>query len=595
MKVEGQEVVVPTGVWGADGWLEVPAKDALCSVTVKSGLSGLGGINVVLRVGLAPMSLVGGGRCLARIPYANQDLANWHAVPVRGREECDLGQLPCRPGRSPRVPTPGSCQHEWAEDGWAKVLGRSETLSVEEAMGLGPSACCADFRRGLNLKVEATCVVGEGGQATLRLEVAGELRLQPRFWPGGREGVARLLRQARGLYEEKEATQALQKCEEALVMADALQPRPREMADVLNLMGALHLGRGNTALAVKCLERAVTVREAAGLHGPEEERSLAAALSTLGDVHRSLGTHAKALECYHRSCGLLAAAASSGLDPIYAGALHGLAGELRALGRHAEARKCYERALEIRTQALGADHVLTGATLNNLGATLQALADDRAAIRCYQRALAIETVEHGRESLNVAITLSNLGSAHGRLGEHRCARECHGQALEVLQRKLGAEHPRVAATLHNYGNVLAAGGKGADAARCYWRALAIWSRSPSGVQADIAATLHSLGNVYRGLQDPEAAAQCFAGALRIRESVLGPAHPETARTRHGAALARTWLGEPEAAMQELQSALNSLQQHLGKRHPWSLQALADSEALQATTEAVAAVVSARRG
>merc|ERR1719230_1849934 len=97
----------------------------------------------------------------------------------------------------------------------------------------------------------------------LRVEVEGELRLRPRFRLVGREAASRLYAVARRHFcagGTAADAEALKSCEEALTECDGLSPLPREIGDILNLLGALHLRRRTPSLAVKCLERALAVR-----------------------------------------------------------------------------------------------------------------------------------------------------------------------------------------------------------------------------------------------------------------------------------------------------------------------------------------------
>jgi len=595
VSVEAQEVLGPPATWSSGRSVEAHVDKVACTVTVKAGLTGRNGINVVLRVGLFVKDRSSRLLCFP----AAEALESFRTVGVAGVEECDIGRLPSRSRASPRA---GMCSHSWVDSGppgWGGPV-----VTAHEALELEPSATCLEFLPGLDLRVTASCSVRDDGQAKLRVEVEGELRLQPRFRLHGREAGRRLYATARECFCANDDLKALQVCEEALTMTDGLQPRPPEMGDVLNLMGALHLRRRTPALAVTCLEKALAMR--AHFSGAEaaEAAKLASTLSTLGSAHQMLGSYSEALRCLLRAVSILerlvadsaggddvagegssaptprpADINTSGAEEALASTLHSLGGVYRALGQHVDARRCYEKALSVRERVLGADDPLNAATLNNLGAVLQQLSDDRGAVRTYQRALALQAKMYGKDDCMTAATLSNLGSAHDRVGEHRSAIECHSRALLIQEKHLGADHQGVAATLHNLGNALAAAGRGKDAARCHWRALGIWQKSLGPAHPDIAATLHSLGNVYRGLSEPEAAATCFAGALRIREVALGPTHSETARTRHCAALAACALGTPEAAFQELQAASNTLRSNLGARHPWVLQARADVEAL----------------
>lgn len=575
VRVESQEVAVPGCAWASDGQLEVGISGTVCTVTVKTGISGRSGLSVVLRVGLSVQS---DGNDVVSLPPTLDALGSWTVLQVSGVEECDMGRLPYKPGSVPRAPQPGTCRHEWCEATGSSYPRRSGEVTAREALDIGLKSTNVQFNYGINLEVGASCSVSSIGQAKLRIEVRGELRLLPRFVLAGRASLGLLYKAARDLFRAGQDARALQKCEEGVVLADALVPKPREMGDLLNLMGALHLRRQNPTLAVKCLERAFVLREHFSAGG-QEDLGLAATLSTLASAHQALGSLIEALNCHERSYAILKANSKPN-DPTLASCLHNLGGVHRALGNLSDARKCYEEALAIREEVLSPDDVLTAATLNNLGAVLQVLSDDRGAIRCYQKSLNIQIRVHGSDHPLTVATLGNLGSAHGKLSEHQCAIDCHQRALSVQEKHFGAEDPNVATTLHNLGNALALAGRGGDAARCLWRALSIWSQCSRPAHADIATTLHSLGNVYRGLGDCQAAAQCFAGALRIREAVLGPTHRETARTRHCAALVGCALGEESMALQELDNAAASLLKSLGAKHPWSMQARADAESLR---------------
>lgn len=582
VSVEGQEALVPTGLWVEGSHIDVPLERVACNVTVKTGLTGRNGMHVVLRVGLQVTS---GG---LQLPLTPTSLGAWAFVDVAGIEECDIGRLPARTG-SPLIPEPGSCKHLWKDP--AKSAGRKSPnadseITVEEALSLGSTACSAEFRCQLVLQVHASCVLKDTGHAALRVEVEGQLGVFPWFKPIGKAFFSSLYKAARDSYQASDYAKAFEKCEEALNVADGLNPRPVEIGDALQLLGALHLQNKSPRLAVKCLERALAIRTSQALREvgrkSQAENAVTATLITLGNAQSELGAHAEALRCYDLA--VLRLQRCSGDQPTLANALISLGKTNGALGNHERARSCYQQCLELREQFLGAEHVQLVSVLHNLGLTLQQLTLHREAVRIYQRALSIELKALGCTHLATATTLSNLGSAHVQLGEHQCAANCLSRALEVLEASSGRDHPSVAATWHNLGNSFATAGRGHDAARCLWRALALWSQSVGPAHPDVAATLHSLGNVYRGLLEPASAAKCFEGALRIREVVLGPTHPETARTRHCAALVGCSLGNRPAALQELQTAVNSLLNTLGAEHPWSLQAKVDAGSLRAALQ-----------
>jgi len=294
VRVEGQKVTLPDGVWFPEGHLGIEARDAVCTVTVKTGLPGKSGVNVVLRVELVAQPAFGnGGVRFQRTPEA---LKSWAAVPVNGASECDIGPLSARGSSGPRIPTPGSCKHEWSDDIGGEVLGGSTSstnqLTPEIALSLGPESCSADFFHGLVLDVTATCLVNENGSAALRVEASGVLRLRPRLRPIGYDGIVRLYKAARAHYCAGEYAESTRHCEEALAMADALvstggarkvssgrSSTLREAGDILNLLGLLHLQRSSPAAAVGFLQRALVIRQE---HAVVGDLGVAATLSSLG-------------------------------------------------------------------------------------------------------------------------------------------------------------------------------------------------------------------------------------------------------------------------------------------------------------------------
>lgn len=577
VSVEGQEAILGAGVWTADGDVEARIGKAKCTITVKAGLVGRSGISAVLRVGLATED--------DKIVFkrSSKDWSVWQSSKLSGSEECDIGKLPMKTGTgSPRTPRGGVCLHCWQQSTETvnKGPGAGDNISVDEALSLDAASCGAHFRCGLDLRVKVSCIVQKNEQALLRVDVEGQFNAIPTFYLIGRAALTRFYLSARDAYMAADDDVALQLCERGLSISSTIRPRPPELGDMLNMLGAVHLRRTTPDLAIKCLEGALSVRlEHAANHDDPNNMALAGTLSTLGSAHLAIGSLAEAHQC-HKQAVILLEKCPSVNGTLFAAALHNLADTMRARGNLEEARNCYERALKHREVSDGKDHPTCARTLNNLGTTFQQLLLYQDAIVCYQRALAIQTKANGRDHPVTASTLSNLGSAHSALGDHNLAVACHTRALSVQEKQLGKKHVDVAATLHNLGNAVACLGRGQMASNCFWKALEIWTSSVGHSHPDVASTLHSLGNVYRGINEPGSASECFAGALRIREATLGPTHAETARTRHCAALVGCSLGDGPAASQELQAAVNSLVAGLGARHPWTLQACADLEALK---------------
>ncbi|CAE6915519.1 unnamed protein product [Symbiodinium natans] len=410
----------------------------------------------------------------------------------------------------------------------------------------------------------------------------GVLHLRPWFKATTKGAVVDFYNAAKVWFAQGEDAKARDACEKALKLADELRPPPAEMGDTLHLLGAYHLRAKSFAMAIKCFERAMLVKQMT-LAEEDQTASMAATLLALGGAHLQSGAPVTAARCLQTAVATLEELGDDTDELMLASAYQALAGSYRAAGQHGQALQCYNLCLELREAKLGPEDPQLIPVLNNLGAQAQQLLRHKEAADFYRRALSLERKSLGTEHVATATTLANLGTVFAQLSEHGEAVTCLSQAYEIQRAELGENHPTLATTLHNLGNALASCSYGDKAAECLCKALEVWQKAhgeTGSAARDIAATLHSLGNVHRGRRDPAAAQQALQGALQIREAALGKEHPDTARTRHCLGLVHVALGERATALQELATAASALRTSLGSKHPWSQQAQVDVEALR---------------
>jgi len=178
----------------------------------------------------------------------------------------------------------------------------------------------------------------------------------------------------------------------ARVATQILEARPRH-APAHNLLGAVQLGKGNAAGAVKCFQRAVRLdarngqyhsnlgeaerqrgklREAgiALAHAVELSPGSAQAHNNLGILHYDRGAFAEAEQAYRKALAI---------DAAYPEARNNLGNALRMLGRREEAVEEYQRALLARERYPEA--------YNNLATVLREMKQIEGAEHAYRKAI----------------------------------------------------------------------------------------------------------------------------------------------------------------------------------------------------------------
>jgi Flp pilus assembly protein TadD len=237
-----------------------------------------------------------------------------------------------------------------------------------------------------------------------------------------RISVSKAMEQAHQLLTAGQLQPAAQLCSQIV----SAQPR---MAEAHNLMAAIRHAQGNSAAAVKSLQRAINLNENnaqfySNLGEIERQRgkprealvalrravsldpNFAQAWSNLGIVHYDRRDFKEAIKCYEKAISL---------NDSYPEAHNNLANALRALGKNEEALDHYQRALLLRENY--------PEVYNNMASILRERGDVAEAEHAYRKAIGLKP--HYLEAYN---NLATLLVQHERSDE---ALRMLGRALEI--------------------------------------------------------------------------------------------------------------------------------------------------------------------
>ena len=261
------------------------------------------------------------------------------------------------------------------------------------------------------------------------------------------------------------------------------------------------------------------------------DNDIAACLRSLGRLDDAELLHRSALERRRAAVGHSLGVAES---------LNNLAGVHADLAQFDAAIAELREAHALRSEILGAGHLLTVQTLSNLAITLwragerdQALAELEGAETGYR-----ELGGDGERELGLA--LASHGSMLIEMRELAAAAEKLAAARELLVRRMGPDHPSVANTLTILATLEQARGRADDALPLWEEALRIRRLGP-GTPRELAAVLYGLGTCLAEQRRPADAAVVLAEALEVhRAHELGDAAGEgRCEFRLGSCLSRT--------------------------------------------------------
>lgn len=241
-----------------------------------------------------------------------------------------------------------------------------------------------------------------------------------------------------------------------------LQKAPRD-ANALNLLGVVHIQRGEHDRAVRLIEKAV----AAAPGFVQAQHNLGWALQGLGRLDAAEDRYRRAIA----------------IDPGLAESHNNLGNVLLAAGRRLEAAESFRRAVAARPDYADA--------LNNLGDILRAEGDAAAAVATFEQALAADPRHFGAAN-NLGIALLELD----RMSESEAA---FRRAIDL--------RPDSAVAWNGLGTMLDHANRAEEAVAAYRRAI--------DLDPGYATAIGNLGLALGGLGRLEEAAQCHRRAIAI--------------------------------------------------------------------------------
>jgi tetratricopeptide (TPR) repeat protein len=382
--------------------------------------------------------------------------------------------------------------------------------------------------------------------------------------------AATLTQQIIQLYKQGRYSEAIPLAQRLLTISEPLGPDHPDVANSLNILGALYRFQGRYADAEPLFKRALSIREKTFGH---DHPDVAQSLNNLASVYEAQGRYTDAEPLYKQSLAIREKALGPH-HPDFATALNNLAGLYKIQGRFAEAAPLYKRALAINEKALGPDHPNVAGSQDNL-ATLY---DDQGryadAEPLYKRSLAIRERTLGPDHPDVAQSLNNLAVLYEKEGRYAEAEPFYKRALTTGEKALGPDHPHVALLLNNLAEFYRIQSRYGDAEPLYKRSLAISEKVLGPDHPDVAVTLNNLAVLYQSEEDAGGRVWRYADvellfkrALSIREKALGPDHPDVAQSLNNLAVLYNLQGRYAEAEPLFKRALSIREKALGPDHP----------------------------
>jgi tetratricopeptide (TPR) repeat protein len=324
---------------------------------------------------------------------------------------------------------------------------------------------------------------------------------------------------AMALHQNGRAREALAPCRLALsVLERECGPSHPDVACVLLALGALHEELGEYAEAEREFHRADDMLEGyARERDPALVRLRVQARGRRAGIVRLLGRYEQA-ELFYLQSAELADRELGHHDEVLAAVLNGLGLVYKAVGRFADAERVYRRALAMATSPFDqAD------SEHNLGDLEGARGRFDAGLAHARRAVEIRTAALGVEHVAVARDVAGLASLLMGAGRMDEAEARYRQAVAVFEEVLGADHLDVAVTWEHLGDVAS----GAEAEARYRRALAGKEAALGTESPEVAATVRKLGLLLSGQGRTDEAMVLLYRAHDLLEEGLGPSHPQT--------------------------------------------------------------------
>jgi eukaryotic-like serine/threonine-protein kinase len=242
-------------------------------------------------------------------------------------------------------------------------------------------------------------------------------------------------------------------------------------------------------------------------------------------------------------------------------------------GRIDDSVALHEETLRLRRAKLGADDPATIGTMNDLALAYQDAGRLSEAITLLEQARKPFEEKMGLEHPDTLTCMSNLAVAYrhaGRLGD---ALPLYEETHRRLLAKLGREHPTTLYSMHNLASGYDAAGKRDLSLPLFAETLKLRKAKLGADHPDTLNTMNSLASTYQNDGKLNLALPLYEETLKLRKAKLGADHPDTLNSTNNLAMGYRALGKFELALPLLEENHKLSRARLGAKHPFTLIAM----------------------
>jgi serine/threonine protein kinase len=262
------------------------------------------------------------------------------------------------------------------------------------------------------------------------------------------------------------------------------------------------------------------------------------------------------------------------LDPVLRAELLNALGQTQTgIGEAAAAIPTYQEALQLRQQALGADHADTLRSMNNLAGAYRAAGKLDLALPLYVETLDRFTAQLGADHPDTLRAMNNLAGVYQDAGKLDLALPLYVEVLQKQNARLGADHPDTLTSMNNLAAAYREAGKLDLALPLFIETL---QRQKALLGADHLDTLKAMNNLagaYRAAGKLDLALPLYIETLEKLKKKSGADHPETLTTMNNLAGAYLAAGKSDLALPLYADALEKQKARLGADHPNTLRTM----------------------
>jgi serine/threonine protein kinase len=321
-------------------------------------------------------------------------------------------------------------------------------------------------------------------------------------------------------------------------IAGAFRDQPSVEASIRQALGGTYLDLGELALAIRQLERAVSLRS--DRLGPDHPDTLESR-NDLALAHAFAGQYVEAIRLFEAT--LRAREAKLGPDhPDTLTSRNNLAMAYGAVGRYDEEMRLHEAVLRASEAKLGPDHPDTLTSRNNLALAYRKAGRHDEAIRLHEATLRARETKLGPDHPDTLTSRNNLAMAYGAVGRYDEAIRLHEATWRAREAKLGPDHPDTLGSGNNLALAYRAAGRRDEAIRLFEATLRASEAKLGPDHPDTLISRDNLAAAYRAAGRRDEAIRLHEAVLRASEAKLGPDHPDTLISRNNLALSYESVG-----------------------------------------------------